>query len=463
MGGVDGAAVARRRSVGCRRVRRQRQGRNAPLGERGARRGDARRTGTGMAAAASTDSSGSFSRGKWLIGALARCATARPLVDQRQAAPDRCSPSRRTAAARDAGRGPARRTSLPARRRRRCPARGRPGRRRLDPQHEVADVDLVAFADDRRLSDLPAVDVRAVRALEIGDDEAPVAEEQPSVPLRHVALRQHQVVALHAADVDLRPVEGFAALRAPFSLMITENISSPRGARAEVRPDALATPIRASSNETCQRGAFDSCSRRRRAGSSPDCAACALERARRGAGRARDAGPGIDPPSFRPSHASGSTSSNRLSRRRQRWRPPSRCAAPVRRSIDVLAGFGKRLACARRARCTRSAPRPRRAYRGGDQEIAARRAGSLRDMARPSRITRRLRGSKTRLFDKSANLDGCANSASHPACAVTARDRVLPSRIRCTARNSRRRLLQPETAGEAVLPRVSAGRTIIAA
>ena len=69
---------------------------------------------------------------------------------------------------------------------------------RLEAQHEVADVDLVALADDRRLGDLASVDVGPVGALRDPDDEAAVTEEQARVVLRDVALRQHQVVALHA-------------------------------------------------------------------------------------------------------------------------------------------------------------------------------------------------------------------------------------------------------------------------
>ena len=82
----------------------------------------------------------------------------------------------------------------------------------LEAEHEVADVDLVALADDRRLGDLPTVDVRAVGALQVGDDEAAVAEQQPGVVLRDVPLREHEIVALDAADVDLVLVERLLAL-----------------------------------------------------------------------------------------------------------------------------------------------------------------------------------------------------------------------------------------------------------
>src|SRR5262249_24170316 len=59
---------------------------------------------------------------------------------------------------------------------------------------------------------LAAVDVRAVRALQIGDDDAPVAEEQASMSFGNIALGQHEIVALHATDVDLVLVEDLATL-----------------------------------------------------------------------------------------------------------------------------------------------------------------------------------------------------------------------------------------------------------
>ncbi len=86
---------------------------------------------------------------------------------------------------------------------------------RLEAQDEVADVDLVAFANDGRLRDLAAVDVSAVGAFEIGDDEAPVAKEEPGMVLRHVALGEHQVIALHPPHVDLVPIEGLATFGSP--------------------------------------------------------------------------------------------------------------------------------------------------------------------------------------------------------------------------------------------------------
>src|SRR5262249_54087789 len=87
--------------------------------------------------------------------------------------------------------------------------------RHLDAKHEVSNVDLVAFADDRRLGDLPPVDVRSVRALQVGDDDASVAEKQPRMALGDIALRQHEVVALHAAHVDFMLVECLATLGSP--------------------------------------------------------------------------------------------------------------------------------------------------------------------------------------------------------------------------------------------------------
>lgn len=172
--------------------------------------------------------------------------------------------------------------------------------------------------------------------------------------------------------------------------------------------------------QTCQRGAFDSCSR----------AASGLE-------------PGTEPPA--PLSARGAVQVERATPvlgsirrasgpavRREHlveqaepvppgaWRPPSRPPAQVRRSIDVLCKVRQALASRsasawlalgeRAARGARPAP-----HRGGGQEIAARRARlaarhgeALTDQATPCA------GRRTRLFDKSANLDGCANPASHP-------------------------------------------------
>jgi len=47
----------------------------------------------------------------------------------------------------------------------------------------------------------------------VGDDEPPIPVDEARMPLRHVALRQHQIVALDAADADLRLVERLALLR----------------------------------------------------------------------------------------------------------------------------------------------------------------------------------------------------------------------------------------------------------
>ena len=84
----------------------------------------------------------------------------------------------------------------------------------VEAEHEVADVDLVPFTNDRRLRDLPAVHVRAVRALEVGHDEPTIAVEESRVMLRDVPLREHQVVPLNAPDVDLVLVEPLSSLSA---------------------------------------------------------------------------------------------------------------------------------------------------------------------------------------------------------------------------------------------------------
>ena len=82
----------------------------------------------------------------------------------------------------------------------------------LEPQDEVADVDLVSLADDGRLGDLAPVHVRPVRTLQIGHDEPAVAIEKACVMLGHVPLREHQIVALHSANVDLVFFEALSPL-----------------------------------------------------------------------------------------------------------------------------------------------------------------------------------------------------------------------------------------------------------
>src|SRR5207248_1330041 len=88
----------------------------------------------------------------------------------------------------------------------------------VDTDDEVADIDLVRILDDERTRDLAAVDVGAVRALEIDDDELAVLEHDARVALGHVALGQNDVVALHPTDGDLGLVEHHAALLAAFFL-----------------------------------------------------------------------------------------------------------------------------------------------------------------------------------------------------------------------------------------------------
>ncbi len=96
---------------------------------------------------------------------------------------------------------------------------------RLDAKDEVTDVDLVALADDGRLRDLAAVDEGAVGALEIGDDETAVSIKQAGVALGDVSLREHEIIALHTADVDLRSGRRSPRRSAPpFSLITIENM-----------------------------------------------------------------------------------------------------------------------------------------------------------------------------------------------------------------------------------------------
>jgi hypothetical protein len=70
----------------------------------------------------------------------------------------------------------------------------------VDTEDEIADVDLVVLFDDERAGDLSAVYIRAVGALQVDDDELAVLEHDASVPLGNVALRQDDVVSLHATD-----------------------------------------------------------------------------------------------------------------------------------------------------------------------------------------------------------------------------------------------------------------------
>jgi len=83
---------------------------------------------------------------------------------------------------------------------------------------KIADVDLVRVLDHQRTGDLATIDVRAIRALEVDNDELAVFEHDARMALRHVALRQHDVVSLHAANGDLGLVEHHAALLAAFFL-----------------------------------------------------------------------------------------------------------------------------------------------------------------------------------------------------------------------------------------------------
>ena len=92
------------------------------------------------------------------------------------------------------------------------------GRRLVDADDEVTDVDLVRVLDDERARDLAPVDVGPVRALQIDDDELLIFEDDASVPLRHVPLGEDDVVPLHPPDGDLRLVEHHAALLAAFFL-----------------------------------------------------------------------------------------------------------------------------------------------------------------------------------------------------------------------------------------------------
>jgi hypothetical protein len=76
-----------------------------------------------------------------------------------------------------------------------------------DRQDKVAYVDLIFRLDYLRARDFSAVDVRAVRALQVDDDEFLVFDDDSTVTLRNVALGQDDVVALDSADADFSLVE----------------------------------------------------------------------------------------------------------------------------------------------------------------------------------------------------------------------------------------------------------------
>ncbi len=85
----------------------------------------------------------------------------------------------------------------------------------LHRENEVCDVDLVALLEWVGRRDLPAVDPGAVRGVEIHDDRLVVLQRKSRVLLRHVALREHDVVALNAPDSQLRLREIEPSPRAP--------------------------------------------------------------------------------------------------------------------------------------------------------------------------------------------------------------------------------------------------------
>ena len=126
----------------------------------------------------------------------------------------RSEAGRRSTGAARARRRRGRGNRQPARRARRGRDVAGPKRRRsaaaeVDADQEVAHVDPVRGRQEHRPADLPAVDVGAVRALEVGDLDLPWAlHREPRVPLRDVPLGEHDVVAGDAADRDFVLVEG---------------------------------------------------------------------------------------------------------------------------------------------------------------------------------------------------------------------------------------------------------------
>ena len=84
-------------------------------------------------------------------------------------------------------------------------------------QYEVADTDLVFFANHLRSRDFSRVDYRPIRALLIDDDELTVFDQQFGMSLRNVVLLQNNIVSSDSANRDFGFVEvqldgGFPAL-----------------------------------------------------------------------------------------------------------------------------------------------------------------------------------------------------------------------------------------------------------
>ena len=85
----------------------------------------------------------------------------------------------------------------------------------VDGDHEVTDVDLVTRTNHRRRRDATAVEIGAVGALQVGNEEAPLPAEHLRVTLGDVALRQDDVIPRDAANGDLVLVELHPLGRSP--------------------------------------------------------------------------------------------------------------------------------------------------------------------------------------------------------------------------------------------------------
>ena len=73
----------------------------------------------------------------------------------------------------------------------------------LDLQYKVPNVDLVGFINGLLGIDLAAIDVGAIRALEIDDIQIIVSQKDTAVLFGDVSLGQHDIIALHTPDGDL--------------------------------------------------------------------------------------------------------------------------------------------------------------------------------------------------------------------------------------------------------------------
>lgn len=81
-----------------------------------------------------------------------------------------------------------------------------------DANDEVADVHTVVFSDDGSLGNSSTIDVRPVGAVQVSNNEAPLAVKDPGVSLRDVSLGKNEVVPLDAPQGDFITSERLTTL-----------------------------------------------------------------------------------------------------------------------------------------------------------------------------------------------------------------------------------------------------------